>query len=142
MSNDIPTPPVELRRQWINDSPGLAIDGCTRVGTDWNAVIDRAAAWGWWRRQQPTIQRSGESDLRFLCADAYDDADDHEAGIAAVLRTVAAEILELHHRAGAREIAQLLLEAADQDPDPAPDDDEPPETWDTHPSLTPAERNR
>lgn len=40
------SPPPELRKQWINESPGIALDGHTRVGTDWNAVMDKAAAWG------------------------------------------------------------------------------------------------
>lgn len=40
------TPPPELRKQWIEESPAMAIDGHTRVGTNWNNVIDKAAAWG------------------------------------------------------------------------------------------------
>lgn len=85
------------------------------------------------------------SNLLDRCCDAYQDGSvlsewPDEKGMAAALRTIAAEILEHHHRSGARAIAQLLLEAADQDPD-TDDDSEPPETWHSHPSLTVEQRN-
>lgn len=47
------TPPPELRKQWIDESPNISLDGHTRIGTDWDAVMDKAARWGptWsWRR--------------------------------------------------------------------------------------------
>lgn len=76
------------------------------------------------------------------CQAAYDVAYSHEDGLAAVLRTIAAEILEHNHRCSAREIAQMLLMAADNGSSTdEPEDEEPAETWATHPSLTPAERN-
>ena len=83
------------------------------------------------------------------CIDAHDEAqvwpyyDTQSQAIAAVLRTIAAEILEHHHRASAREIAQLLLMAADNGPTEPdePKDEEPPETWASHPSLTVEQRN-
>lgn len=61
------------------------------------------------------------SDLLYRCCDAYDyalpDSDlGEERGIAAVLRFIAAEILEHHHRASARDVAQLLIRAADCEP--------------------------
>ena len=40
------TPPPELRKQWINESPNISLDGHTRIGTDWDAVMDKAARWG------------------------------------------------------------------------------------------------
>lgn len=76
------------------------------------------------------------TDLFDSCWDAYETADDHEAGMRAMLRAVADEILEHHHRASAREVAQLLIEAAT----PEPQEDEP-DDWDDHPSLTAQERN-
>lgn len=69
------------------------------------------------------------------CADA---ADVDLLDVAAVLRAVADEILEHHHRGTAREVAQLLLEAAGTVEEPEPDD---PKDWDDHPSLTAQERN-
>lgn len=82
------------------------------------------------------------ADLLDRCIDLNDAAYDMADGMANVFRTIAAEILEHHHRASAREIAQILLIAADNG-STAPDEpeDEEPEAWATHPSLTPAERN-
>lgn len=83
------------------------------------------------------------SDLFDRCNAAYDATYSHEDGMAAVLRAIAAEVLEHHHRASAREIAQLLLMAADNGPTEPdePEDEEPPETWASHPSLTAEQRN-
>ena len=36
----------ELRKQWINESPAFALDGHTRISTDWNAVMDLATQYG------------------------------------------------------------------------------------------------
>jgi len=46
-----PIPPDDLRRQWINACPVFAdwkpfTMEPVRVGTDWKAVIELAAAWG------------------------------------------------------------------------------------------------
>lgn len=43
------------------------------------------------------------------CLVAYQATDNDQERIAAVLRTVAAEILDHHHRSSAYRIAQLLL---------------------------------
>jgi len=41
------TPPPKLRKQWIDESPDISVlDGHTRIGTDWGAVMDKAARWG------------------------------------------------------------------------------------------------
>jgi hypothetical protein len=82
------------------------------------------------------------ADLFDRCDAAYDATYSHEDGLAAVLRTIAAEILEHNHRGSAREIAQMLLMAADNGPtEPEEQDEEPPETWPSHPSLTVQQRN-
>lgn len=39
-------PPVELRCQWMNESPVFGANGVTRIGTDWKSVMTKAAAWG------------------------------------------------------------------------------------------------
>jgi len=40
------TPPPKLRKQWIDESPDISLDGHTRIGTDWGAVMDKAIRWG------------------------------------------------------------------------------------------------
>lgn len=90
-------------------------------------------------------------DLFDRCIDAHDEAQEWpfhgvQAGaMAAVFRLIAAEILEHHHRASAREVAQMLLDAAKQEADAEPDDDSDdtsrPTALDAHPSLTAQERN-
>jgi hypothetical protein len=62
--------------------------------------------------------------------------------VAAVLDHLAGELQVLNRqepRLSVHELAQLLIrEAATVEPEPI----EPPETWNTHPSLTAEERNR
>jgi hypothetical protein len=52
-----PIPPIELQRQWISESPTFAdwrpfTGDPVRVGTDWTAVIAKAAAWGHGKRSR------------------------------------------------------------------------------------------
>lgn len=72
------SPSPELRKQWIDGSPGIALDGHTRVGTDWNAVMDKAARWGadqeldaccQWLAQEKSYGASTALAIRHLRAD-------------------------------------------------------------------------
>ena len=54
-----PIPPAELQRQWISECPTYAdwrpfTGDPVRVGTDWAAVIAKAAAWGYEERSSIT----------------------------------------------------------------------------------------
>lgn len=96
---------------------------------------------------------TAENTLLDRCVVAYSEAfesaitsdavvpNSRRAGVAAVLDHLAGEIVVLHQqepRLTVHELARLLIcETGSVEPEI----EEPPETWDSHPSLTAAERN-